>query len=118
MKQVRYLADEDFRFTIVQAVRRLEPAIEIMTVQELGLSGSTDGEVLDFAHRHEWIIVSHDVNTLKGEAEARVRGDQGVAGVFLVAQLAPTRAIAESLVLIWSASTLDEWKNLIEYLPI
>jgi hypothetical protein len=46
----RFLADEDLRFEIVLAVRRLEPTIDFPTVVELGRAGSTDEQVLDFAH--------------------------------------------------------------------
>jgi len=47
MNQIRYLADEDLRFQIVEAVRRLEPAIDISTVQEMGMSGDSDADLLE-----------------------------------------------------------------------
>jgi predicted nuclease of predicted toxin-antitoxin system len=118
MNQIRYIADEDLRNQIVQAVRRLEPAIDFTTVQEMGMSGFSDAELLAFANHHQIIIVSHDVNTLKGLAERRVKAGQGIAGVFLVLQRMPTRQVADSLMLIWSASTVDEWRDQIIYLPI
>src|SRR5207244_1232536 len=99
----RFLADEDLRFEIVLAVRRREPAAEIVTVQEAGMSGMTDADVLAHAQAHGLIVVSHDVNTLRAEAEQRVRDGQRIAGVLLTAQRNPTREVADCLVLIWSA---------------
>lgn len=73
MSRPRFLADEDLRFEIVLAVRRMEPAVEIASVVELGRSGSADADVLAFARAAGWIVVSHDVNTLKAEADAGSR---------------------------------------------
>jgi hypothetical protein len=111
------LADEDLRFEIVLAVRRLEPALEIATVVELGRAGSTDVQVLDFALESRLLVISHDVNTLKAEAETRIADGRGMAGVFLTGQRSRTRAVAESLVLIWAASEAEEWANRIVFLP-
>lgn len=69
MSRPRFLADEDLRFEIVLAVRRMEPAVDIATVVELGLPGTLDPDLLAFAEANGLLIVSHDVNTLRAEAE-------------------------------------------------
>lgn len=73
MNRPRFLADEDLRFEIVLAVRRLEPLVEIPRVQDMGLAGRLDPEVLEFAARERLIVVSHDVNTLKAERNCESR---------------------------------------------
>lgn len=118
MSQPRYLADEDLRGSIVQAVRRAETKIEITTVVEEGLGSATDEEVLEYAWQNQWIVVSHDVNTMKAEAEKRISAGPGIHGLFLIHQRKPTRPAAESLVLIWEVSQLEEWKDRIVFLPI
>lgn len=117
MSRPRFLADEDLRFEIILAVRRLEPAVDIATVVELGRSGLLDADVLDFAHANSLLVISHDVTTLKAEAEQRIADGRRVPGVFLVAQRKPTRPIAESIVLVWDASEAEEWANRVVYLP-
>ncbi|MDP6358502.1 MAG: hypothetical protein QF473_25500 [Planctomycetota bacterium] len=79
---------------------------------------TADTEVLDFAWENEWLLVSHDVNTLKGEAEQRIANGDSVHGVFFTAQSQPTRTVAESVVLIWEVSVFDEWRDRIVYLPL
>lgn len=118
MSRPRFLADEDLRFEIVLAVRRLEPAVEFLTVLELGWSGSTDAEILARAQSNGLLVVSHDVNTLRAEAQQRIADGRGVAGVFLTPQRNPTRPVAESIVSIWGASEAEEWTDRIVYLPI
>ena len=75
MSKPRFLADEDLRGNIVQAVRRMESEVEITTVVQEGLSSVSDEEVLEYAWQHQWLLISHDVNTMKSAAEQRVRGE-------------------------------------------
>lgn len=117
MIRPRFLADEDLRFEIVLAVRRLEPVLEITTVQELAREGLTDDDQLEFAQREGYILVSHDVNTLRGLANARVSDGRGVGGVLLTAQSNPTREVAETIVLIWGASDASEWHDRVVFIP-
>jgi len=113
----RFLADEDLRFEIVLAVRRLEPTIDFATITELGRSGSTDEDVLRYALSEGRIVISHDVNSMKGLAETRIANGDGVRGVLLTAQRNPTREIAESIVLIWGASEDGEWIDRVAFIP-
>src|SRR5262249_50884075 len=102
---------------IVLAVRRLEPSIAIPTVIELGRSGLSDSEQLEFAHRNGQILISHDVNSLRGLAESRIVDGRGVSGVLLTAQSNPTREIAETIILIWAASDASEWVDRVVFIP-
>jgi hypothetical protein len=117
MSRPRFLADEDLRYEIVLAVRRMEPAVEITTIVEAGRSEASDAEVLDFAMQSRLLVVSHDVNTLRAEAERRIVDGRGVAGVFLAPQHHLTRAVAETIVLIWAASEAEEWANRVVFMP-
>jgi hypothetical protein len=40
-----------------------------------------------------------------------------VAGVLFASQTTPTRPVAESIILAWSASEADEWRDVIAFLP-
>jgi uncharacterized protein DUF5615 len=118
VKQPCYLTDEDLRHSIVLATRRLEPSLQFPTVVEAGIAGRSDDQVLDFAFHNRLIVISHDVNTMSAAAERRLRRKEGMTGLFLVPQSRQNFAVAESLVLIWSASRAEEWYGRIVYLPI
>lgn len=117
MSRPRFLADEDLRLEIVLAVRRLEPALEFVTIGDLGRKGIDDSQILEFARRDGLIAVSHDVNTLRPEAESRIHDGRGIAGVLLTSQSSKSRDVAESIVLIWAASEAEEWIDRIEFIP-
>lgn len=117
MPQPRFLADEDLRFEIVLAARRLEPSIDFPTVTELGRGGLSDAEQLEFAQREGRILISHDVNSLRGLADARIADGRGVSGVLLTPQRNPTREVAETIVLICAASEAAEWVDRVVFIP-
>jgi len=114
----RFLADEDLRHGIVLAVRRLEPLLQITTVQEIALRASSDSDVLDFGANQGWLVLSHDVNTMRAAAERRVAEGLPMPGLFLIPQSRSTPDAAESLHLIWSASALEDWHDRVVYLPL
>ena len=118
MSQLRFLADEDLRGAIIRAIRRLEPSIELTTVREEGIAGAQDPQVLEHCWQNRWLLLSHDVNTMKALAEERVTQQAGLHGLFLIPQDRPIRVVAESVVQIWSASEFEEWQNQIVFLPL
>ena len=118
MTRPRFLADEDLRHGVVLAVRRLEPLLQIITVQDPTLRASTDADILEFAASQGWLVLSHDVNTMRAAAERRVASGLPMSDLFLIPQSRSTTAAAESLQLIWSASMLEEWRDRVVYLPL
>jgi len=96
----------------------MEPKVEISTVVEIGHSGATDADILELAIADNWLVVSHDVNTMRDTAERRMRDGSHITGLFLAHQSSALKTVAESLVLIWAASQAEEWRNQIIFLPL
>jgi hypothetical protein len=113
-----FLADEDFRQDIVQAVLRMDPDIDITDVRQVGMRGADDEQVLAFAAIHSRVVVSHDANTMIADAVARIVGGNELAGLLIVPQGSIRQAIAEDLVLIAGATEAEEWRDRIEFLPL
>ena len=114
---VRFLADASLHGAIVSGCRRREPAIDFLSAHEAKLEGAPDPEVLAFAAQYNRILVTSDLRTMP-----RRFGDFLVAhgysrGVFLVKQRAPFTDVIEELVMVWSTSSSDEWKNRILEIP-
>jgi predicted nuclease of predicted toxin-antitoxin system len=118
MSSCRFLADEDIRHRLVLAVKRREPAIQFLTVQEVGLSERPDPEVLEFAATQDLILVSHDVNTMRDAAYDRIIRGNHMTALLLVPQSRQTKPVAESLILIWAASSTEDWLDHVKFLPL
>jgi predicted nuclease of predicted toxin-antitoxin system len=118
MSRPRFLADNDRNDAIVVGVLRREPAAEFARIRDLGMATRSDPEVLDFAAREHWIVVSHDVNTMREAAATGLVTGLPMSGLLLAHQRTPVSAIIESLLLIWAASEAEEWAGQIEFLPL
>jgi hypothetical protein len=114
----RFLADHDLNEHIIVGVQRRESAIEFSRARDIRMSNSSDAEILEYADRHGFIVVSHDVNTMPAEAYARLAAGKTIAGLLMVQQTHPAGLIIENLTLIWSASEAEEWKNQVCFLPL
>lgn len=118
MPGVRFLADEDFDNTIVRGVMRRLRNVDIVRVQDIGLSGRPDPEILAWAAEDGRILLTHDVSTMKSHAYARV--EQGLAkpGVFAAAQSLAIGVVLDALILIAECSLEGGWEGQVRHIPI
>lgn len=122
---IRYQADADLnqaiaqrsRNGIVTGVLRRRSEINFQTASEARLQGLKDGEVLAIAAQQKRILVSHDRRTMPAEFASFIQTNQS-AGVLIVSRKPPVEAAIEELLIIWSASSAEEWVNRIAKLPL
>jgi hypothetical protein len=74
--------------------------------------------VLEWAAANEFVVVSHDVNTMTRHAYDRVREGRPMCGLLMVNQFEPLGPVIESLVLIVAATDAREWDRQVVFLPI
>lgn len=115
---IRFAADENFNGDIIRGLRRRSPEIDVVTVQEAGLSGAKDPSVLEWAAREGRVLLTHDVSTITQAAYDRVRAGQHMPGVFEAARGVPTGQLIEDLVLLAGCSLPGEWEGRVIYLPL
>jgi hypothetical protein len=68
MTPLRFLVDEDFDNDILRGVLRRRPQVDIVRVQDIGLSGMKDCLVLEWAAGEGRIVLTHDVSTMTKHA--------------------------------------------------
>ncbi len=115
---IRFLADENFNNEILRGVQRRVPDAEILRVQDTELESQPDPLVLEWAARHGYVVLTHDVNTMRGYFYQRVKADLPVPDLFLVSGAKPIGPVIDSLELILLTSDESEWQGRIEYLPL
>jgi hypothetical protein len=115
---VCFLIDEDFDNTVLRGVRRRLPALDAVRVQDVGLSGVHDTEVLEWAGREGRILLTHDVTTMKPYAYDRIIQGLPMPGVFVVSQFLPTGVAVEAIVLVAECSLEGEWEGQVRHLPL
>lgn len=115
---MRFLADENFNSRIFKGLKKRVPDLDIVRVQDVGLTGSDDPTILEWAARENRILLTHDFETMVKFAYERIEANLPVAGVFEIHEAIPVGTAIEELVLIIGASEPEEWRNRVEFLPL
>jgi hypothetical protein len=111
-------ADENFDNGIIRGVPRRQPACDIVRVQDAGLAGAADSDVLAWAAREGRVLLTHDVATCINDAYARVCAGEPMPGLFAVLQGAPIGQVFDDLLVLIECSLEGEWEGRVVYLPI
>lgn len=115
---MKLLADENFNQHIVRAIRRLRPAIDLVSAQEVGLGKVSDPDILEWAANQHRVVLSHDVQTLIAFAFQRVEMGMPMPGVIIVRDAFNTRATVEDLLIIVECSFEGEMDGQVRYVPL
>ena len=113
-----FLADENFHGDIVRGLLRRRPELDIVRVQDVGLSGTDDPTVLAWAAQESRILLTHDVNTITRYAYERVQEGLPMPGVFEIKRSIPLGQAIEEILLLAECSLEGEWEGQIRYLPL
>ncbi len=112
------IADENFNNDIVRGMLRRKPDLDILRVQDVGLSNEDDRVVLEWAAKDGRVLVTHDVTTITNFAYERVRAGLPMPGVIEVDDDLPIgQAINENLLVV-ECSERGEWEGQIIYIPL
>ena len=115
---LRLLADENFNNDIVRGLIRRKHDLDIIRVQDVGLSGADDKTVLESAARENRVLLTHDVTTITKYAYERVESGQKMPGVFEVGRYVPIGSAIQDILLVAECSFPGEWEGQVRYLPL
>jgi hypothetical protein len=114
----QFLADENFNNQIVRGILRQDPDIDIVRVQDVGLSGADDPTVLAWAAQAGRIVLTHDVATMITFAYERIQAGLSMPGLFEVSRRVPAGLAIEEIILIAECSLEGEWEGQVRFLPL
>lgn len=115
---IKLLADENFDNTVVRGLLRRNPNIDIVRVQDVGLSGADDPTILAWAAQENRVLLTHDVATITCYAYERVTQGQPMPGVIEVGVDVSIGKVIEDILLILECSLEGELEGQIQYLPL
>ena len=115
---LRLLADENFNGDIVRALLLRQPDLDIVRVQDVGLAGVGDSDILAWAADNDRIILTHDRATFPDYAFESLAVGGSIPGVFILNDRFPVgQAILEILLMV-ACSEQSEWSDRVVYLPL
>jgi len=116
---VRFLADEDLKASIIQGLRVREPAVDVLDVKRSELRGTKDPALLELAAEQGRVLITHDRSTMTWYFCERLAAGKSSPGLFVVPEHpSAVGATIEWLLLVWTASHPEEWRDQIVYVPV
>jgi hypothetical protein len=116
MTEIRFQADADLRQAIVTGTLRRQPKLDFRSANESGLEGIKDPDVLAISARDGRVLVTHDRKTMPTEFGQFI-ATQISSGVLILSQNLPVGEAIDAIILVWEASTAEEWINQIMTFP-
>ena len=115
---LRLLADENFNGDIIRGIFLRKPDIDLVRVQDTGLLGSSDEDVLAWAAENERIVLTHDRATMPDFAFQRTTSGNAMPGVFVFNDRLPIGEVIEEIILLDECSEPDDWSGRVVYMPL
>jgi predicted nuclease of predicted toxin-antitoxin system len=112
------VADESLHGHIVRGLRRREPDLDLVLVEEAGLRGSADSDVLEWAAREGRILVTQDEQTMIGFAWDRMKAGLPMPGLIVRGKGVSIRQAIDDLLLIASCGLPEDFKDQVKHLPL
>jgi predicted nuclease of predicted toxin-antitoxin system len=115
---LRLLTDADVHGGIVAGLRHHRPTLDLVRAQEVGLRTAFDPAILAWAAHEGRIVLSQDRATMVDFANTRVANGESMPGLFVIRKRAGIGEVIQSILFIDEASTQDEWRDKVQYIPL
>jgi hypothetical protein len=112
------LADENFHGDIVRGLLRRDPQLDIVRVQDVGLTGAADHAVLEWAAQSDRVLLTHDVATITAEAYRRAAAGLRMPGVIEVSTTLSIGRTIDEILLVVGATTPGELEGQVLFVPL
>jgi hypothetical protein len=115
---LKLASDENFDGDILRGLYRRRPELDVVRVQDVGLSATSDPDILAWAAVEGRILLTHDRDTMPHFAYQRVKAGQAMPGVFLVSDQMPIGQAIDELLLAVDCLTPEECKDYVRFFPL
>lgn len=119
MASPRFLVDEDVPGPLVQALRQREPSLDILCVGEAGAPPrqTPDPQNLLAAESMGRMLLTADRRSMQQHLDDHYRAGHHTWGVLLMKNGYTLQHFLTEILLIWGATSADEWRDVTLYLP-
>ncbi len=113
---MKLLADENFKGAVVRELKKRKPELEIIRAQDTALFQAPDPILLEWAAQNDYIVLSHDVQTLVGFAYQRVAEALPMPGLCIISSRTDI-GVALKVLLLWiETAKSEEMQNQVIFL--
>lgn len=119
MSKICFLIDENTTRAIANQLRRLQPNITIINVGDYQAPslGQSDPEILLWLETEDYCLITNNRRTMPNHLKEHLESGHHVPGIFILRPGASLGQIIGELLLIWEASSKNEYRDRIVYIP-
>ncbi len=115
---MKFLADENLNANITRGLQRQLATLDILTVQQAGLRGASDADVLARAADQGRVVWTHDAQTMPGAAFELVSEGLPMPGVIVIPSTLALARVISDLRLIVEAGRPSDFEKQVVFLPL
>lgn len=115
---MEFLADENFNRRILRQLRQRAPEIRVVRVQDTEISGAADPDILAWAARYGYVVLTHDIATMPGYAYSRMGRGEAMLGLIVVPWLMTLGQAVDELSVVLVAGTDLDFESQVLFLPL
>lgn len=115
---LRLATDEHIDRALIRGLLLRQPNLDIVRVQEAGLLGANDRDILAWTASDGRILITHDRNSIPGFAYERIRAGENMPGVPIVDDQLPLGKAIDELLILAVCSKDEEWRDRMVYVPM
>lgn len=106
MKKI--LTDQNFDGPTLRGLLSRIPDLDLVRIEDIGLKGSADPDILAWAAEEDRLILTHDARTFPQFASERIARGKKFSGLVVVPQSLSIRNAIEDLMIVILCSADDE----------
>jgi hypothetical protein len=120
MKNISYLLDENVDPLFRTELLKREPEIVVWKVGDpyAPHKGTLDPEILCWCEEHSFILLTNNRKSMPNHLRDHLSNGRHIPGIFELNSNLTINETIEELLLIWEASDLAEYRDIIIYLPL
>lgn len=113
------MLDEHIDRTVQRQLLRRDVRMEILSVGDTGApaNGTSDRDILIWLEQHDYMLVTKNRSTMPGHYANHMAAGGHVPGVLCIRPNVTVGQIMDELYLIWQASTADEYRDRVAFIP-
>jgi hypothetical protein len=120
MSFIRYLLDENVDPLFRKELLRNEPTIVVWKVGDAGVPprGTSDSEILTWCEDNSFILITNNRKSMPNHVADHIKKGRHIPGIFELNSNMSINETVDELLLIWGASNINEYQDVIIYLPV
>lgn len=115
---LRLATDADVRGEMIRGLRRRQPELDLVRVQDALAEGTPDPEVLAWSAVENRVLITNDRNSMIGFANRRLAAGEPVPGLIATTNQQSTRSAIDDILTIAELMSDEEIRNqVVVFLP-